>query len=65
MTMPEILVIVAQSDNGAIGCDGKMPWHLPRDLQYFKAQTLGHPVIRLHDHHIPFLQPVQHLHVGG
>ena len=45
MTMPEILVIVAQSDNGAIGCDGKMPWHLPRDLQYFKAQTLGHPVI--------------------
>lgn len=45
MTMPEILVIVAQSDNGGIGCDGKMPWHLPRDLQYFKAQTLGHPVI--------------------
>ena len=26
---------------------------------------LGHPVIRLHDHHIAFLQSVQHLHMGG
>lgn len=45
MSTPEIILIVAQDDNGAIGYAGKMPWHLPRDLQYFKAQTLGHPVI--------------------
>ena len=45
MSMPEILLIVAQSDNGAIGHQGAMPWHLPRDLKHFKAQTLGHPVI--------------------
>ena len=43
--MPEILLIVAQSDNRAIGHQGAMPWHLPRDLKHFKAQTLGHPVI--------------------
>ena len=43
--MPEILLIVAQSDNRAIGHAGAMPWHLPRDLKHFKAQTLGHPVI--------------------
>ena len=45
MSMPEILLIVAQSDNRAIGHQGAMPWHLPRDLKHFKAQTLGHPVI--------------------
>ena len=45
MSMPEILLIVAQSDNGAIGHQGAMLWHLPRDLKHFKAQTLGHPVI--------------------
>ena len=43
--MPEIILIVAQSDNRAIGRDNQMPWHLPRDLQHFKRHTLGHPVI--------------------
>lgn len=28
-----------------IGVDNKLPWHLPADLQYFKATTLGKPVV--------------------
>ena len=44
-TMPHITLIVAQSDNRAIGRNNRMPWHLPRDLQHFKRHTLGHPVI--------------------
>ena len=43
--MPEIILIVAQSTNRAIGRNNQMPWHLPRDLQHFKRHTLGHPVI--------------------
>ena len=35
-------LIVAVSRNGVIGANGKMPWHLPEDLQFFKRATLGH-----------------------
>jgi dihydrofolate reductase len=33
------------ASNRAIGKDNKMPWHLPEDLQHFKATTLGHIMI--------------------
>jgi len=29
----------------AIGRDGRLPWHLPGDLQRFKALTMGHHII--------------------
>jgi dihydrofolate reductase len=38
-------LIVAVSRNGVIGLNGKMPWHLPKDLQYFKKITLNNTVI--------------------
>ena len=38
-------IIVAASENNAIGNQGSMPWHLRADLQYFKATTKGHTVI--------------------
>lgn len=38
-------IIVAASENNAIGNKGQMPWHLRADLQYFKTTTLGHTVI--------------------
>jgi dihydrofolate reductase len=38
-------IIVAADEGGAIGLGGQMPWHLPADLRYFKATTLGHPVL--------------------
>ncbi|MGH8230458.1 MAG: dihydrofolate reductase [Steroidobacteraceae bacterium] len=37
--------MVAMADNGVIGRDGKLPWHLPDDLKYFKVVTFGKPVL--------------------
>lgn len=36
-----ISMIWAMSAHDVIGKDNDMPWHLPRDFAYFKAQTLG------------------------
>lgn len=40
-------MIVAMDKNNVIGIknENKMPWHLPRDLQYFKERTTGHTII--------------------
>ena len=38
-------LIVAASRNGVIGAGGKLPWHLPADLQRFKKLTMGHPIL--------------------
>lgn len=40
-----ISFILARADNGVIGVDGKLPWHLPADLKRFKALTMGKPMI--------------------
>lgn len=45
MNRPEIILIVARADNGVIGIDGKLPWHLPADLRRFKQLTMGAPMI--------------------
>src|SRR3954468_7610555 len=42
---PIITLIVAVAENGVIGANGKLPWHLPEDLKRFKALTLGKPTI--------------------
>lgn len=31
--------------NRAIGFEGGMPWHLPGELQHFKASTMGKPIV--------------------
>jgi len=36
---------VAATENGVIGRDQGMPWHLPDDLKHFKALTVGKPVL--------------------
>lgn len=41
VTGPLVSLVVAASDNGVIGRDNGMPWHLPDDLKHFKALTLG------------------------
>lgn len=41
----KISLIVAAAQNGAIGRDGRMPWHLPNDLRHFKNLTWGMPII--------------------
>ena len=40
-----IALIAAVSENGVIGRDGKIPWHLPADLKLFKRLTMGHHLI--------------------
>ena len=38
-------IIVAISDNNAIGKDNALLWHISEDLRFFKRQTLGWPII--------------------
>ena len=38
-------VIVAVAENGIVGRDNALPWHLPADLKYFKKMTLGKPIV--------------------
>jgi dihydrofolate reductase len=40
-----ITAILAISDDGIIGLDGKLPWHLSADLRRFKQLTTNHAVI--------------------
>ena len=38
-------MIVARADNGVIGRDGTLPWHIPADLKRFKVLTATKPMI--------------------
>ena len=38
-------LVVARADNGIIGRDNALPWHLPADLRHFKRLTVGKPVV--------------------
>jgi len=40
-----IIGIVAIAKNYAIGKDGKLPWHYPADLKFFKETTTGNAVV--------------------
>jgi len=40
-----IIAIVAVDRNGAIGKDGKLPWHYSADLKFFKETTTGHACV--------------------
>lgn len=43
--MKNLKLIVAMDNNNGIGINGKMPWHLPIDLEWFKKTTVGHTCI--------------------
>ncbi len=38
-------IIAAVAENGVIGRDNALPWHLPDDLKWFKNLTTGHTII--------------------
>jgi dihydrofolate reductase len=40
-----ISLVVAAAENGVIGADNQLPWHLPDDLKRFKALTIGKPIL--------------------
>lgn len=42
---PKLAFIVAVAQNGVIGNQGKLPWHISSDLKFFKQTTLGKPVL--------------------
>lgn len=40
-----IALIAAMAQNRTIGAAGKLPWHLPADLQRFKQLTMGQTLL--------------------
>jgi dihydrofolate reductase len=45
LSTPRLELIVAVARNGVIGRDNALPWHLPKDLAFFKRVTMGHPIL--------------------
>ena len=43
--MKNVTMIAAVGKNLELGKDNKLLWHLPEDLQFFKEQTMGKPII--------------------
>jgi dihydrofolate reductase len=43
--MSKLSLIAAVAENGVIGLDNALPWHLPEDLKRFRALTTGHHII--------------------
>lgn len=41
----KVSAIVAMAQNRTIGINNALPWYLPNDLKYFKAATMGKPII--------------------
>ena len=37
--------IAAMSENRVIGCQGKIPWHLPEDFRFFRKMTTGNIIV--------------------
>jgi dihydrofolate reductase len=44
-TTKQVVLVAAVADNGVIGADGQLPWHLPDDLAHFKRVTTGNIVV--------------------
>ena len=45
MNKPPITIVIARAQNGVIGRDGKLPWHISADLKRFKALTMGSAMV--------------------
>lgn len=41
----DIVLIAVMAANRTIGRNGATPWHIPEELGFFKATTMGHPII--------------------
>jgi dihydrofolate reductase len=56
--LSEIAMILARADNGVIGRDGGLPWHIPADMRRFKALTMGCPMIMGRTTFLSFPRPL-------
>jgi dihydrofolate reductase len=45
MTNAAVELVVAVSENDAIGRANQLPWRLPSDLRHFKGLTMGHHIL--------------------
>lgn len=43
--MPKLTAIACMSRNRVIGDCGRIPWHFPEDLRFFRAMTMGGTVV--------------------
>lgn len=43
--MVKIALIAAVAENGVIGSKQTIPWRIPSDMAFFKATTMGKPVV--------------------
>jgi dihydrofolate reductase len=41
----EKIIVAAIAENGVIGKNGELPWHIPEDMEHFKELTMGHSVL--------------------
>jgi dihydrofolate reductase len=41
----KVSLVAAVARGGVIGRDGDIPWRLPEDMRYFRAVTMGRPVV--------------------
>jgi dihydrofolate reductase len=53
-----IVLLAAVADNGVIGSDNALPWHLSSDLKRFKKLTLGKPVVMGRQTHLSIGKPL-------
>ena len=44
-TKIRLCLIMARAENGIIGADNALPWHISADLKNFKRLTMGKPVV--------------------
>lgn len=40
-----VTIIAAMNEQRVIGKEGRLPWHVPEDLEHFKGATMGRPLI--------------------
>jgi dihydrofolate reductase len=58
----QISLIAALDKHGAIGKEGRIPWHLPADMRYFRRKTAGKSIIMGRKTYISIGKPLPKRH---
>lgn len=54
----KLIGIAAVAQNGVIGRQNSLPWHIPEDLAWFKRTTLGHALVMGRETHKSIGRPL-------